>query len=310
MRKQAELTWIATALFFPALALANDPDPASELQGKEAAAILLETYSDVKVRKANELVWKHATKLMRLFDRDAVKTGEGSTAVIQFQDDTSLNVDQKSIVIIMDAPKRLDSRESVVAIPAGTVQGQVSANVDRPVQLTVRTRRGWIQANSAKGSSRFRTTVAPNADLKVAVQTGEVKVAAQGREKFLKEGQKLTIAAAAGDTQSAEGDLSEFEKLPVVDDPALPLPSKPKPPTRTFRMPPKKLRLPSPTPSPEPKPTARPVPSPTQADKPAGEPVPSPQASPTAQPTPQVTAQPRLPAPKFKVQPLGDSKQN
>jgi hypothetical protein len=173
-----------------ATALADEPEPVGHLYG---------AVGDVQVRRAGNLAWEPARTSLKLFGRDAVKTGSGSGAVVQFNDETLLSVQENSLVIVVAAPPQGKTRSSALDLPSGTVLGKVGRNVDRPLEVTIRTSRGWIRASSVtrdKRGSVFNASVSASEGLHLEKSSGEISLVTKERSHPLKDGERIRIAPA------------------------------------------------------------------------------------------------------------------
>lgn len=196
---------------------------AAEPDERDAVAMVHYVQGDVKVRRSQELVWNGAQERIRLYNRDAIKTGPGASVAIWFNDYTKVNVNENSMVIVLDTGVKPGVRESAVVLPSGSVGGNVGRNVDRPLELVVRTSRGWIKANSDTQDpqgSNFKASVSTEGSLQVKSNSGRVKVATKGKEAELKPREQLTVApgSALSATSGETTPEKAFDQLPDVAD--------------------------------------------------------------------------------------------
>lgn len=188
---------------------------AGEPQDQEPVAYLHQSAVDVKVRRSGELLWAPAMGLTKLYSHDAVKTGEASSAIIQFYDETTLSLGENSMVIVLEAQSKPQNRTSAVALPSGTIYGQLDRNVDRPLEVTIRTSRGWVKASSVINSgtaTRFRTSATESGILKVTHEAGNVSFLSKDRERPLKPHETLTVGGGG----APAADAQYMSQLPVV----------------------------------------------------------------------------------------------
>jgi len=142
-------------------------------------------------RAARTLVWRRANQGMALFNRDAIKTGEGATAVVSFVAGgrkLKLDIEEQSLVIIeapevKPGPKKAPDRKTVKEPPPvhvarvekGTVRGvvepggppvkvitpdgdaEIVADGKEPVPFRLRIRKRKLEVAVLKGSARVRT---------------------------------------------------------------------------------------------------------------------------------------------------------
>ncbi len=79
--------------------------PAPDLSGTalshgEVVATLSGVKRTVKIKPADDLSWEDAHRLMDLYNNDAVRTFDGSTAEISFGENDIVEVEENSLVII------------------------------------------------------------------------------------------------------------------------------------------------------------------------------------------------------------------
>lgn len=229
MRTRFPILAALAALF---LSAAAEPGAgAADRDERDAVAMISGFHSEVKVRRSQELGWVAAFNGLRLYNHDAVKTGPGGGATISFNDSTQLRVEAESMVIVLDTGLKVGTRESAVLVPEGKVHGSVRKNLERPVELVVRTSRGWIHADSKtdnKEGSAFRASVSPGEGLKVRSESGDVKLMAQGRERVLQPKEELRVAPTqAGGEAAADAEKGVSSDLPELSDAEWPAPASP-----------------------------------------------------------------------------------
>lgn len=151
-------------------------------------ARLAKIVGEVSHRSANTVVWKPARPQMKLYNRDALKTGEGAGAVVRFllagEKTLKLEIEEQSLVII-EAPSQAPEQAKPKAAPAppprvarveqGTVRGiaepgappvrvatpegetEISAAGKEPVPFRVRMRKGKVEVAVLKGTAQVRS---------------------------------------------------------------------------------------------------------------------------------------------------------
>jgi hypothetical protein len=193
------------------------------LDRPSSIARLEEPRGEVNLRRAHDLVWSRAGDGAELANYDAVRTGGSSSGEIRYSDRTVVSVGENTMVIVVDRLMHEKVQQTVIALPTGTIQGDLPSSADRPAELVVRTRQGWVTATNQgrAGPSRFHTTVTPAGRLEVRSDSGEVKILAQGREKTVRENEVVALAPTGDITSAASGPAAEdFSALPVVSEKA------------------------------------------------------------------------------------------
>src|SRR2546426_1182598 len=88
----------------PVLSGETETQPA----GGSVMATLVNTERTVKAKRASDLAWEDAQRQMPLYENDAVRTFDKSSATISFGPDDLLEVDQNALVIIKPRPEGAD----------------------------------------------------------------------------------------------------------------------------------------------------------------------------------------------------------
>jgi hypothetical protein len=170
----------------------DDAEPTKPTTEK-AVARLIKAEGNVDHRAARTLVWKKAKQGMELFNRDAIKTGDGASAVVSFVAGgrkLKLDIEEQSLVII-EAPegkagpkkapvKKKEKKEAeppmqVARVEKGTVRGvvepggppvkvitpdgdaEIVADGKEPVPFRLRIRKKKLEVAVLKGRARVRS---------------------------------------------------------------------------------------------------------------------------------------------------------
>jgi hypothetical protein len=165
-------------------------------------AQIREPKSLVELKRYEELAWTTAAEGVDLFSRDTVKTGPNSTSRVQFKNGSVLIVEEKSTVTITDHKKTETSSQSTVTLPNGKVTGEIDEAGDQRVEMTIRTRGGWVKVvnedtSGKRTKARFTTTVGDDGQTQVAMETGHAFLVTKEREHPIAPGETLKVAAQA-----------------------------------------------------------------------------------------------------------------
>ena len=183
-------------------------------------ATLIEPFTDVQIRRAQELIWKEGADRAPLANRDAVKTGKSSGAIIRFNDRSELKVSEQSMVIVAEnrkIPGKGD--QSKVNLPSGKVGGRLKRQGDHDVEMEVRTARGWIYATTRgkKGSPGtepiFQVEMSPKGRLEVKSEEGDLMIWTKDRKQMIHPHEVFLVKEPS--TPPTEVD---YETLPDVPD--------------------------------------------------------------------------------------------
>lgn len=169
----------------------QDRVPAQPVEGGRYAQITLLS-GNVSVKRSQGLEWQGAKVKSRLHSGDIIRTYEGASARLAFDDGSSLEIKPDSLVIIgeleEDSEKKsykssLQLMSSDVVATAGRVSGQHS-------QLELKTPTAVASFDDAKVAIK----VAPNEESRISVYSGQAKVAAGGRVVALAPGQTVKVS--------------------------------------------------------------------------------------------------------------------
>jgi hypothetical protein len=162
----------------------------------DAVATLVEFSRTVKSKRAHDLAWKEPQAQMPLYDNDAVRTFERSSATLAFGADDLVEVDQNSLVIIK--PRRsvegeeefalaLLSPEFLDGLTSKSEQEQRQAIAAEAETKQVRIRK-VAKPSGGSGKSRIALKRLPDKSTAVTSLSGTMKVVGpKGSEVTLKE---------------------------------------------------------------------------------------------------------------------------
>src|SRR6267142_2448468 len=91
-------------------------EPTAPPAGGDVMATLVNLERNVKAKRASDLSWEDARQQMPLYENDAVRTFDKSSAPIAFGPDDLLDVDQNALVIIKPRAKGAEDSEISLAL--------------------------------------------------------------------------------------------------------------------------------------------------------------------------------------------------
>ncbi|HEX4923079.1 MAG TPA: FecR domain-containing protein, partial [Bdellovibrionales bacterium] len=197
--------------------------PSKPAPEKPAIARLREPKSAVELKRHDTLAWGPAQTDAALFKHDMVKTGAGSSCRVEFTEGGTLDISEKSTVTISDFKSTESKTEATVSLPAGRVRGDLEGRGDKAVELTIRTRRGWVRiagqdAQGRPSKSKFEAVVNEAGETHVNLETGRAVLVTKERELELAPGETLTVAASG--ESAAEGESAD-EAPPAIAENAI-----------------------------------------------------------------------------------------
>jgi len=103
---------------------------------------------DVKVKRNNRLEWDAALVNTPLQNYDALRTSLGANGTVVFNDETTLDVKENSLIIILERTGDKSHTSNVVALPEGSLNGEFPLGDSKHRELQIRTPRAWIRVNN------------------------------------------------------------------------------------------------------------------------------------------------------------------
>jgi len=164
--------------------------------GGAAMAQLVNMERTVKAKRASDLSWEDAKQQMPLYENDAVRTFDKSSATIAFGPDDLLDVDQNALVIIKPRPQGAGESEiSLALLSSDFLDGLASKPAPeqaRAIQAAASSRQVTIKAIPGTRRPGEKTRVAvhtlPDKSTSVAALSGSLKITnPKGGEIVLKE---------------------------------------------------------------------------------------------------------------------------
>lgn len=183
------------------------------------AATLKRRRNEVKSKRAQGIAWTPANAGMELFNRDSVQTLSSSSAVISFDENSSLDMGENSLIIIRGLEEDVATHEkrSVVVIMEGELRGSLASMSTKSSFVEVATPTSVTRVHSKKGKGKnaeFKISVNPNNSSTVTVLKGQAEVVAQGKKVTVEENYTVTVEK---DKAPARPSL-----LPIMPKPAFP----------------------------------------------------------------------------------------
>jgi len=196
------------------------PGPAPVPAGAVASIVGMER--TVKAKRASDLSWEDAHQRMPLYENDAVRTFEKSSATISFGRDDLLEVDQNALVIIKPRPEGAAQSEiSLALLSSDFLDGLASKPAPeqaKAIQAAASSRQVTIKAlpESRRPGEKTRVAVGilPDRSTSVAALSGSLRITGpKGGEVVLKEKMVVKITNAG---------ILEPRRLPDSPEPIFP----------------------------------------------------------------------------------------
>src|SRR2546425_2502946 len=171
-------------------------EPETPRAGGAAMAQLVNMERTVKAKRASDLSWEDAKPQMPLYENDAVRTFDRSSATIAFGPDDLLDVDQNALVIIKPRPQGAGESEiSLALLSSDFLDGLASKPAPeqaRAIEAAASSRQVTIKAipGTRRPGEKMRVAVhtLPDKSTSVAALAGSLKITnPKGGEVVLKE---------------------------------------------------------------------------------------------------------------------------
>lgn len=124
----------------------------------------------VEFRRERELVWHPAELKLSLFDSDAIRTFDNSSAILKYREGSAVSVRPNTLMVI---GAQTNESERSIDLEDGSVQAHLKASA-QPVKLSIHTKAGTLEMQSPKpgeADSKVETSI-KGTQLKVAVTQG------------------------------------------------------------------------------------------------------------------------------------------
>ena len=190
----------------PPPVLTGEPEPAPSAAPAGAVATLVGIERSVKARRASEIAWEDAKEPMPLYEDDAVRTFERSSATISFGPDDLLEVDQNALVIIKPRPGGAGDSEISLALLSSdfldSLRSKPAVEQAKAIQVAAAKRQITIRPGASAGGAGEKTRVAlrtmPDQSTSVSSLAGSLRIQGpRGGEVVLKE-KMVTRVTEAG----------------------------------------------------------------------------------------------------------------
>jgi len=165
--------------------------------GQEYFAAIIEKTNIVKAKGADSVAWGQARKGLRLGNQDAVQTFSRSSAVIQIDDDSYIDMGENSLIVInrMEDDQLLEEKRTRVVMLAGELRGSITAANNQAIQLEVATGKAQTKVISSAGmeNTRFSIKVNPDRSSTITVLEGNAEIRSGDQHLILERNSAVVI---------------------------------------------------------------------------------------------------------------------
>jgi len=152
----------------------------------------------VKRKRGDQIAWSDAQGGTQLYDRDAVQTFQQSTALLDFGEQSYLNMGENSLVVIKSLTPDVQAPEkkSLILMVDGDLRGRISGAGKEPRQMEITTPRAVALIQSQQqngGDAEFKVTINPDKSSTITVYQGVADVIAGGKTVRVEENSALMV---------------------------------------------------------------------------------------------------------------------
>jgi mannose-6-phosphate isomerase-like protein (cupin superfamily) len=181
----------------PQLLLSRDGASGAALDGAAVVALLADRRNTVKSKRASEIAWSRADTGMQLFNRDAVQTFSGASALVRFDEQSFIDMNENTLVIIrrLEHDPLLSERNAGFLVLAGELRGRLMAAGPERVRMNLATASAEtaIESLPAAAGTEFKVRVNKDRSSTITVLDGRARITARDRSVELRENQTITI---------------------------------------------------------------------------------------------------------------------
>jgi len=201
---------------------ANGPGGAAGAAPGKATALLTNLQNTVKSKRENAIAWSAAHKGMPLYDQDAVQTLERSSAMLTFDENSSLELGANTLMIIKSIERNEQARtkRSLLLMVDGDLHGRIAGTGQEALQLEIATPNATARIDTGRLPSNkgdFKVSINPDKSSTITVFQGAAQVTVGGKEVLVGSNKSLTVDA--DNTLVGPKDLPKTVEL-VAPDPS------------------------------------------------------------------------------------------
>jgi hypothetical protein len=165
-----------------------------ERTGGEAIGTITFKKRSASRRYSDNVIWEEIEQESEIFNHDAIRTMEYSSAVIALNDGTKIELDQNTLLVVILNDKGLNINFDKGGVSAKSGSGATGPIIFNSKDATIALDKGGISLNSS------------DAGMNIQVSSGNAKVAVQGKELQISADEVATLKDGAA--ESVKGSLS------------------------------------------------------------------------------------------------------
>jgi hypothetical protein len=191
---------------------------------RKLTAIATRIHTALKLKPSDAIIWQDASEGAHLYDRDAVQTLSKSSAAIQFDDGSTLQMGERTLVIIrrLEADPFLHDKRSFMVLVEGELRCKLPVSNQKSIYKNIATPSAKVRVltlNQAQGEVEYKVAVNADKTSTISVYKGSVKVSAKGKDVIVKSNQWTRVML--NQEPSPLKPLPESVHLKAPEDPAI-----------------------------------------------------------------------------------------
>lgn len=161
-------------------------------------ALLSQAHNLVKFKREDAIAWSAAKSGLPLYDRDAVQTLQKSSALLTFDEKSSLEMGANTLMIIKSLERDFQARQkrSVLLMVDGDLHGKIAGSGQESLHLEVSTPNAAARFETGltrENKTEFKVSINPDKSSTITVYQGAAQITAAGKEVLVESNKSLTI---------------------------------------------------------------------------------------------------------------------
>ena len=192
--KMSSLSTDMTDAKWRQLLLASGENESNLTADRKITAVATRIHNSLKRKPLDAIIWQAASEGALLYDRDAVQTASKSSAVIQFGEGSSLQMEEKTLVIIrrLEADPFLHDKRSFMVLMEGELRCKLPVSNQKSVYTNIATPSAKVRVlalNQDQDGIEYKVAVNADKSSTISVYKGSLKVSAKGEDVILQSNQ-------------------------------------------------------------------------------------------------------------------------
>jgi hypothetical protein len=166
----------------------------------KAAAMLTQVHNTVKSKREDAIAWSAAQTGTPLYDQDAVQTLQRSSAMLTFDENSTLELGANTLMIIKSIERDVQARKkrSLLLMVDGDLRGKIGGAGQEALQLEIATPNATARIDTSRLPAQkgdFKVSINPDKSSTITVFQGAAQVLVGGKEVLVESNKSLTVDA-------------------------------------------------------------------------------------------------------------------